>query len=323
MTENNQLRYFVEVWKHTKNYVKNKEKHAAFVFSPVILEIIDYLYVKDTRKLYDILYENEQKNIPEGLELVEKKQREDYYDYDNDIKNALRNINWDSVLMEIINNISEFDNVLDEKAKEILLNKKEIIDKINRISDNKSRTEKQTNKMKAMFMKLSERVKENHWVYYVYINHWNGSIFDILKSPLFSLVKINYEISNDIKEISDILYELDDIGNPPSISMLLRVRETQDVFDKFADGILYEISKNKNTDLKYSFIINKYLTEKGVSPTEKYFMLNAFFWIIERGFLRNLNKHKDEDPVQILKQMYENIIYPSGSKMLLTYPLGK
>lgn len=321
MTENNQLRYFVEVWKHTKDYVENKEKHAAVVFSPVILEIIDYLYVKDTRKLYDILYDIEQKNIPDGLKLVEKKPREKYFDYDDDIKNALRNINWDTVLMEIINNISEFENVLDENTKHILQNKKDILDKINDISNIK-RTEKQTNKMKAMFMKLSEYVKENHWIYHVYTNHWCGSIFDILKSPLFSMVKINYEISNHIKEISDILYELDERGNPLSTSILLRVRETQEVFDNFASNMLDEISKNKNTDLKYSFIINKYLTEKGVSPTEKYFMLNAFFWIIERGFLNNLNRHKDEDPVQILKEIYENVIYPSGSKMLLTYPLG-
>lgn len=322
MTENNQLRYFVEVWKHTRFYSENKIKHAAIVFAPVILEIIDYLYVKDTRKLYDILYEIEQKNIPEGLELVEKKPREKYHDYDDDIKNILREINWDSVLMEIINNISEFENVLDDEAKNILKNKKEISDKIDSMSDVK-RTEKQTNKMKATFMKLSDHVKENHWIYHVYNNHWTGSIFDILKSPLFSLVKINYEISNNIKEISDILYELDDSGKPPSISILLRVRETQEIFDKFGSEILDEILKNKDTDLKYSFVINKKLTEKGVSPTEKYFLSNAFFWIIEKGFLNNLNKHKDEDPVKILKQMYENIIYPSGSKMLLTYPLGK
>lgn len=321
MTENNELRYFVEVWKHTRHYSDNTIKHTAYVFAPVILEIVDYLYVQDTRKFYDVLYEIEQKNIPPGLEMVEKDTRGDYIDYDADIKNSLREINWDSVLLFIINNLSEFENVLDEKAKTILRNKKAILDKINNISTVK-RTEEQTNKMKAMFMKLSEYVKENHWIYHVYNNHWCGSIFDILKSPLFSLIKVNYEISSNIKEISDILYMLDNIGNPPSTSMLLRVRNTQEIFDLYAVDILDEIIKQKDSGVRYSFIINKKLTEKGVSPAEKYFMINAFYWIIERGFLNNISRHKNEDVVTTLQEMYKNFIYPAGSKMLLTYPLS-
>jgi hypothetical protein len=321
MTENNSLRYFVEVWKHTSIYSDNEVQNAAVVFAPIILEIIDYIYVQDTRKLYDKLYEIEQKHIPSGLELAEKKSRKEYIDYDTDIKNALRNINWDSVLLEIINNIDEYKNVLDNEAYVFLLSKKNIIDKIDSVSKQEITTE-QKNRRAAAFLKLNKYIKHNYWIQHIYKNHWNGSFYDILKSPLFSLIRINYETSKYIKEISDILYTADNRGSPPQHSILIRARECQKIFDKYGSELMNLILKNIDNNIRYNYLINKKLIEYGVSPSERYILNHAFYWMIRCGCLKDINKDKDGDIKAELLNVYTNLIYPSGSKMLLTYPLA-
>ena len=306
----------IEFWKRTVIFTDNKIQLSAYVFAPVIRELIEYLYLKDTRKMYDKLFELEVENMPEELRFAENPTRGEYLDYDRDVKNMLLQIDWEQVLLFIVNNLDKFNNVLDKETYDILCQKKKMLDKLDRYIDN-NRSAEQINRINKFVMQASEYIPSTHWLIYIVKNHWNGTIFDCLNSVLISFVQVNSLIINIIDKLSELIYELDD-RSKFSTNILLRLRNASKYYDKYALDILDMLIDGKTIKN-----ISKILEEKGLTPDERILLTDAIYWLITYGSLKSLNNEKDKDVdiVQLLKGYYETFVYPTGKRMLLDYPV--
>ncbi|HPZ23989.1 MAG TPA: hypothetical protein PLC25_04030, partial [Bacilli bacterium] len=295
----------------------NKIQLSAYIFAPVIKELIDYLYIKDTRKMYDKLFELEKDSIIDEFRFAESTTREDYLDYDRDIKNMLLEIDWEQVLLFIVDHLDEFKEVLDSNTYSILINKKRILEKISNYKES-NKTPEQINRINVFLLKVSAYLPKNHWLIYILKNHWMGSIFDCLNSILISFVKLNSLIIDVIDEVSNLLYELDNRTKLSSSNLLILLRNASKYYDKYALDIMDMLIDGKT--IRY---ISKILEEKGLNTKERLLLTDAVLWIITAGSLKSLNNEKDKDDniVQMLKVYYENFVYPSGKRMLIDYPI--
>ncbi len=311
------LKELIELWKRTVIFTDNKIQLSAYIFAPVIKELIDYLYIKDTRKMYDKLFELEKDSIIDEFRFAESTTREDYLDYDRDIKNMLLEIDWEQVLLFIVDHLDEFKEVLDSNTYSILINKKRILEKISNYKES-NKTPEQINRINVFLLKVSEYLPKNHWLIYILKNHWMGSIFDCLNSILISFVKLNSLIIDVIDEVSNLLYELDNRTKLSSSNLLILLRNASKYYDKYALDIMDMLIDGKT--IRY---ISKILEEKGLNTKERLLLTDAVLWIITAGSLKSLNNEKDKDDniVQMLKVYYENFVYPSGKRMLIDYPI--
>lgn len=311
------LKELIELWKRTVIFTDNKIQLSAYIFAPVIKELIDYLYIKDTRKMYDKLFELEKDSIIDEFRFAESTTREDYLDYDRDIKNMLLEIDWEQVLLFIVDHLDEFKEVLDSNTYSILINKKRILEKISNYKES-NKTPEQINRINVFLLKVSEYLPKNHWLIYIIKNHWMGSVFDCLNSILISFVKLNSLIIDVIDEVSNLLYELDNRTKLSSSNLLILLRNASKYYDKYALDIMDMLIDGKT--IRY---ISKILEEKGLNTKERLLLTDAVLWIITTGSLKSLNNEKDKDDniVQMLKVYYENFVYPSGKRMLIDYPI--
>lgn len=311
------LKELIELWKRTVIFTDNKIQLSAYIFAPVIKELIDYLYIKDTRKMYDKLFELEKDSIIDEFRFAESTTREDYLDYDRDIKNMLLEIDWEQVLLFIVDHLDEFKEVLDSNTYSILINKKRILEKISNYKES-NKTPEQINRINVFLLKVSEYLPKNHWLIYIIKNHWMGSVFDCLNSILISFVKLNSLIIDVIDEVSNLLYELDNRTKLSSSNLLILLRNASKYYDKYALDIMDMLIDGKT--IRY---ISKILEEKGLNTKERLLLTDAVLWIITAGSLKSLNNEKDKDDniVQMLKVYYENFVYPSGKRMLIDYPI--
>jgi len=311
------LKELIELWKRTVIFTDNKIQLSAYIFAPVIKELIDYLYIKDTRKMYDKLFELEKDSIIDEFRFAESTTREDYLDYDRDIKNMLLEIDWEQVLLFIVDHLDEFKEVLDSNTYSILINKKRILEKISNYKES-NKTPEQINRINVFLLKVSEYLPKNHWLIYILKNHWMGSVFDCLNSILISFVKLNSLIIDVIDEVSNLLYELDNRTKLSSSNLLILLRNASKYYDKYAIDIMDMLIDGKT--IRY---ISKILEEKGLNTKERLLLTDAVLWIITAGSLKSLNNEKDKDDniVQMLKVYYENFVYPSGKRMLIDYPI--
>jgi len=311
------LKELIELWKRTVIFTDNKIQLSAYIFAPVIKELIDYLYIKDTRKMYDKLFELEKDSIIDEFRFAESTTREDYLDYDRDIKNMLLEIDWEQVLLFIVDHLDEFKEVLDSNTYSILINKKRILEKISNYKES-NKTPEQINRINVFLLKVSEYLPKNHWLIYILKNHWMGSIFDCLNSILISFVKLNSLIIDVIDEVSNLLYELDNRTKLSSSNLLILLRNASKYYDKYALDIMDMLIDGKT--IRH---ISKILEEKGLNTKERLLLTDAVLWIITAGSLKSLNNEKDKDDniVQMLKVYYENFVYPSGKRMLIDYPI--
>lgn len=311
------LKELIELWKRTVIFTDNKIQLSAYIFAPVIKELIDYLYIKDTRKMYDKLFELEKDSIIDEFRFAESTTREDYLDYDRDIKNMLLEIDWEQVLLFIVDHLDEFKEVLDSNTYSILINKKRILEKISNYKES-NKTPEQINRINVFLLKVSEYLPKNHWLIYILKNHWMGSVFDCLNSILISFVKLNSLIIDVIDEVSNLLYELDNRTKLTSSNLLILLRNASKYYDKYALDIMDMLIDGKT--IRY---ISKILEEKGLDTKERLLLTDAILWIISTGSLKSLNNEKDKDDniVQLLKVYYENFVYPSGKRMLIDYPI--
>ena len=311
------LKELIELWKRTVIFTDNKIQLSAYIFAPVIKELIDYLYIKDTRKMYDKLFELEKDSIIDEFRFAESTTREDYLDYDRDIKNMLLEIDWEQVLLFIVDHLDEFKEVLDSNTYSILINKKRILEKISNYKES-NKTPEQINRINVFLLKVSEYLPKNHWLIYILKNHWMGSVFDCLNSILISFVKLNSLIIDVIDEVSNLLYELDNRTKLSSSNLLILLRNASKYYDKYALDIMDMLIDGKT--IRH---ISKILEEKGLNTKERLLLTDAVLWIITAGSLKSLNNEKDKDDniVQMLKVYYENFVYPSGKRMLIDYPI--
>ena len=154
-------------------------------------------------------------------------------------------------------------------------------------------------------------------MYRIFINHYYGSCYDLLFSPLFTLVNIGKDISRDIKQISDILASLDNLPNTSQRSMLVILKERIRIFDELGSIVLdVIINKAENNN---AFNINKTLIEKGIPPKHRYILNDTVYWLCSKGCLKNTYNAYEEDK-HILNLFYS--WQPVGVKLLIDYPFS-
>lgn len=284
-----------------------------YTFADVLYEIIDFLYNIEDNNLYTMLRKNEESVNISG---ILKNKKEASINLMQQYRQSLLNYNWDSVILNMIeykdrlNNIPSdvmyffnFKSKLLEQRKIIAsrLSKEQIVDKV-RISN--------------MLESLKEYgITKTHWISRVFNNHYCGSCYDILFSPLFTLVNIGKDISRDIKQISDILISLDNLPNISQRSILVILKERIRIFDELG-SIVLEAIINK-TDNNNIFNINKILIEKGIPPKHRYILNDSMYWLCSKGCLKGIYNVYTEDK-HILNLFYS--WQPVGVKLLIDYP---
>jgi hypothetical protein len=298
-------------------YYKNPIQGLAETFAPVIYETINFLYNDDTMSLYDELQEHEKNTIIEGIPNIQNVNES--INIMQKYKEGLLYYDWDSVLMYMLNNTEYFEKNVCQYVYFFIDFKSKLMEKIKDIQS-KYKVEQIVDKKKidSVLEKLKDYgITETHWVSRVFKNHWKGSCHDILLSPLFTLVNIGKDISRNIKQISDILYSLDEMPNVTQRSILVVLKERIRIFDEIGLYVLDTIYNEKELQDNMIYLINQNLIKKGISPKHRYWLNDSMYWVSTKGCLRNTYKIYDETNEMLsLFQSWQ----PFGMKLLLDYP---
>ena len=123
---------------------------------------------------------------------------------------------------------------------------------------------------------LNELPLDLSWIRYSFQTCYQRSEYDLLLSPLFCLCSISSKYINDIENISSKLFN----------NNLLRVRDCINLFDKYAIDILDIINSSSSYENVFNKI-NLYLIEKGETPSNRYKLINAFYWLLKNGCLKS------------------------------------
>ncbi len=295
-------------------YHKNPIHGLAVTFAPIIYDIIDFLYNNENDSMYGTLSKNEKEIMIPGI--VEDNKKETPVNIQTRYRQALLEYDWDTVLMYMIKNKDSFVNIpsdimffLNFKSKLLGLkdkivnafSKEQIVDK---------------SKINTTLDKLREfDITNTHWISRTFKNHYQGSCHDILFSPLFTLVNIGSDISRYIKNISDILFDMDSLPNESQRSILVMLKERVRTFDEIGYIALQELLTESDDNKVYR--INKVLMEKGIPPKHRYLLNDSIYWMCTKGCFRNTYKLYDEaQHVLTLFQSWQ----PFGVKLLQHYP---
>lgn len=300
-------------------YHKDPIQGLALTFDKILYDIIDFLYNDDIEPFYIELHENESNvTIPGIIEEVSNETSENLM---MRYRNALLYYDWDAVLLHIVNN-KDFYNARVHPYIQYFINfKSSLLEMKRNITSTycKEQIVEAPQRLNSVLDVLKDKynITEKHWISRVFKNHYKGSCHDILFSPLFTLVNIGKDISRHIKDISDILYSLDNLPNTSHRSILVMLKERVRTFDEIGLGVLETIYNSKESKDNKIFLINEYLMEKGIPPKHRYLLNDSLFWLCSKGCLKNTYKVYDE------QEHVVNLFHawqPFGVKLLDDFP---
>lgn len=302
-------------------YHKDPIQGLALTFDKIIYDVIDFLYNDDIEPFYVELNENESNVIIPGI--IEEHNNETSENLMMRYRNALLYYDWDAVLLHILENkdffnkrIHPFIQYFVNFKSNLLLSKQKILCRYNEEQIVEASYEKQLHSVLGV-LKEKYNITETHWISRVFKKHYQGSCHDILFSPLFTLVNIGKDISRPIKDISDILYSLDNLPNTSHRSILVMLKERVRTFDEIGLGVLETIYDSKESTDNKIYLINKHLMEKGIPPKHRYLLNDSLFWICSKGCLKNTYPiYNEQDHVVNLFHAWQ----PFGVKLLDDYP---
>lgn len=297
-------------------YYTNSIHGLAETFAPCIYDMIDFLYNDSNDSLYDELSTNEQNVVIPG---IPNTINDTSLNIMSKYRNGLLYYDWDAVLMYIIENKERYEKIMCMYTYYFIAFKSELIQKVRNINEKKVKEQIiDTNKVDSVLEKLKDYgITETHWISRVFKNHWKGSCYDILLSPLFTLVNIGQDISRNIKQISDILYSLDEMPNVSDRSILVVLKERVRTFDELGLGVLETIYQNIDSTDNIVYLINKYLMEIGIPPKHRYLLNDTLYWMCVKGCMKGTYKvYNETEHVVSLFQSWQ----PFGVKLLLDYP---
>lgn len=290
-------------------------KVKALSFAPVLEEALDVAYSPDY-SLYDELTELENQN---SLSSIDKSEQISGSYEPHSIAGVLRKFDWEGIFEEYISNLKEYAPYMQRGILKFLHFKMLTNQKINSIRSSLEIKEKE-NRLSTAKIHVENAedlgLPKNHWIGNAFCHYWDGSCYDLMRSPVVSLMGIDVDISNSIKSISDALQKADGRYITSTRSMVVDLLVRTKLFDRFGLEAL-ESFEAKDESHNWIDIVDKRLVAEGVKYSDRYLLCDSLFWMLHSGCMRRAIPNENaSDAVLTIYKSWQ----PFGVKTLLDYP---
>jgi len=288
----------------------------AHTFAPVLEEAVRVAYTPQ-QTIYDELSEVENNNSIPALSNIENTSSDNAEP--NHIISVLKKFDWESIFVEYMRDLKDYAPYLQRDMLKFLHFKMLTNKKIEEIRT-KFKTEEKPNRLSTIGLHVEKAVEaglpKNHWIVNAFTRYWDGSYFDLMRSSLVSLLGIDIDISNKVKDISDALQHADGRYIHTTRSMLVDLNIKTRLFDRYG---LEALDAFLNNPPNHNWVdsVNKRLIAEGTKASDRYLLCDALFWMMHSGCMRNaIPTENAKEAVLAIFTAWQ----PFGVKTLLDYP---